>query len=84
MSLLGPGQQLHSQSSPRKRNGKVSQNGKFDKNGKLGHSCAKVTKGRLYDSQARDHVIVRLGLNVSSSAHDCGCVVDDGGTMAAI
>ena len=35
----GPGQQLHSRSSPGERNGKFSQNGKFGQNGKLGHSC---------------------------------------------
>ena len=28
--------------------------------------------------------IVHLGLNVSSSAHNCGCVVDGGNAMAAI
>ena len=37
-----------------------------------------VTKGRLCDSRVRDHVIVHLGLNVSSSAHDCGCLVNGG------
>ena len=36
----------------------------------------KVTKGRLYDSRVRDHVILHLGLNVSSSAYNCGCVVN--------
>ena len=30
----GPGQQLHSRSSPGERNGKFSQNGKFGQNGK--------------------------------------------------
>ena len=43
----GPGQQLHSRSSPGERNGKFSQNGKFVQNGKLGHSCTNVTKGKL-------------------------------------
>ena len=67
------------------RNGKFSLNGKFGQNGKLGcHSCVRVTKGRLYDSRARDRVIVHLGLNVNSSAHNCGCVVDGGNAMAAI
>ena len=28
--------------------------------------------------------IVHLGLNVSSSAHNCGCVVDGGNAMVAI
>ena len=27
---------------------------------------------------------MHLGLNVSSSTHDCGCTVDGGNTMAAI
>ena len=30
---------------------------KGQRNGKLGHSCVRVTKGRLYDSWVRDHVI---------------------------
>ena len=80
----GPGQQLHSRASPGERNGKFSQNGKFGQNGKLGHSCTNVTKGKLYGSQDSDHAIVHLGLNVSSSAHNCGCVVDGGNAMAAI
>ena len=68
----GPGQQLHSQSSlgdlaaaEGQRNSKFSLNGKFGQNGKLGHSCVRVTKGRLYDSRVRDRVIVHLDLNVS-------------------
>ena len=28
--------------------------------------------------------IVHLGVNVSSSTHNCGCVVDGGNAMAAI
>ena len=32
----------------------------------------------------RDNVIVHLGLNVSSSAHYCGCVVDDYGSNLSI
>ena len=63
----GPGQQLHSLSSPGERNGKLSQNGKFGQNGKLGHSCTNVTNGKLYGSRVSDHAIVHLGLNVSSS-----------------
>ena len=39
----GPGQQLHSRSSPGERNGKFSQNRKFGQNGKLGHSCTNVS-----------------------------------------
>ena len=60
------------------------QNGKFGQNGKLGHSCTNVTKRKLYGSQDSDYAIVHLGLNVSSSAHSCGCVVDGGNAMAAI
>ena len=74
----GPGRQLHSRSSPRERNGKFSQNGK------LGYSCTNVTKAKSYDSRVSYHTIVHLGLNVSSSAHNCGCVVDGGKAMAAI
>ena len=43
-----------------------------------------MTKGRLYDSRVRDHVIVHLGLNISSSAHNCGCVVDGGNASIII
>ena len=53
-------------------------------NGKLGHSCTNVTKGKLYGSRDSDHAIVHLGLNVRSSAHNCGCVVDDVNAMAVI
>ena len=53
-------------------------------NGKLGHSCVRVTKSRLYDSQVRDHVIVHLDINVSSSFHNCVCVVNGGNAMAAV
>ena len=74
----GPGQQLHSRSSPGERNGKFSQNGK------LGHSCTNVTKGKLYGSRDSDHAIVHLSLHVSSSAHNCRCVVDGGNIMAVI
>ena len=66
------------------QNGKFSQNSKFGQNGKLGHSCTKVTKSKLNGSWDSDHAIVHLGLNVSSSAHNCGCVVDGGKAMAAI
>ena len=50
--------------------------------GKLGHSCTNVIKP--YGSRVSYHAIVHLGLNVSSSAHNCGCVVDGGNAMAAI
>ena len=64
--------------------GKFSQNGKFGQNGKLGHSYTNVTKAKLYGSRVSDHAIVHLGLNVSSSAHNSGCVVNGGNAMAAI
>ena len=48
------------------------------------HFCSNFAKGRLYESWARYHVIVHLGVNVSSSTHNCGCVVDGGNAMAAI
>ena len=41
----------------------------FGHNGKLGHSCVRVTRGRPYDSR------------VSSSAHNCRCMVDGGGAI---
>ena len=34
--------------------------------------------------QCSIHAIVHLGLNVSNSAHNCGCVVDGGNAMAAV
>ena len=58
-------------------------NGRFGQNGKLGHSCAGVTKGKFSESRVRDHV-VHLGINVSSSAHNCGCMFNAGNVMAAI
>ena len=66
------------------QNGRFVQNGTFGQNGKLGHSCTNVTKGKLYGSRDSDHAIVNLGLDVSSSAHNCGCVIDGGNVMAAI
>ena len=69
-------------------NGKLghSWNGKLGHswNGKLGDSCVRGTNGKLYDSQVRDHVIVHSGLNVNSSAHNCGCVVNGSDAMTAI
>ena len=59
-------------------------NGKLSLNGKLGHLCAGVMKSRLYESRVRDHVVVQLGYNINIFAHNCGCVVDGGNTMAAI
>ena len=50
----------------------------------LVHSRVRVTESRLYDSLVRDHAIVHLGLDVSSSARNCGCVFNVGSTMAAV
>ena len=57
--------------------------GKIAINGNNKALCVRVTKSRLYESQVRGHV-VHSGFNVSSSAHDCGGVVNGGNTMAAI
>ena len=38
----------------------------------------------LHESPVRCHVIVHLGLNISSFAHNCGCAVNGSNTMAAI
>ena len=57
---------------------------KFGQNGKLGHSCTNMIKGKPYGLRDSDHAIVHLGLNVSSSANNCGCVVDGGNAIAAI
>ena len=69
----GSGLQLHTQSSPGKMSGKFSQNGKFGQNDKLSQNDMSDQKGKVH-----------LGPNVSSSAHDCGCVVNGSGAMAAI
>ena len=69
----GSGLQLHTQSSPGERSGKFRQNGKFGQNGKFSQNHMSGQKGKVH-----------FGPNVSSSAHDCGCVVDGGGAMAAI
>ena len=65
----GSGLQLHTQCSPGERSGKFSQNGKFGQNG----TCMSGQKGKVH-----------LGPNVSSSAHNRGCVVNGSGAMAAI
>ena len=43
-----------------------------------------MTKGKLYGSRDSDFAIVHLSLNVSSSAHNCGCVVDVGNAIALL
>ena len=52
---------------------KFSRNGKFSQNGNFSQNgkCGQNSK-------------VHLGLNVSSSAHDCRCTVNGGGAMAEI
>ena len=34
--------------------------------------------------QSDDHVIVHLALDVSSDAHNCGCVINGGNAMAVV
>ena len=69
----GSSLQLHTQSSPGERNVKFSQNGTLGQNGKFSQN------GKSNQSSKVD-----LGLNVRSSAHNCGCMVDGGKAMAAI
>ena len=66
----GSGLQLHTQSSPGERSGKFSQDGKF---GKFSQNGISRQKGKVH-----------IGANVSSSAHNRGCVVNGSGAMAAI
>ena len=71
--------QLHTQSSPGERNGKFSQNCKFGQNGKFSQN------GKLsQNGKSGQNCKVHLGPNVSSFTHDCGCVINGGGAMAAI
>ena len=51
--------------------------------GKLGHSCARVMKGKFSESRVKDY-IVHLGINVRSSANNCGCVVDGSNAIVTI
>ena len=75
----GSGLQLHTQSSSGERSGKFSQNGKFGQNGNLSQN-GKFGQNGMSGQKGKVH----LGPNVSSSAHDCGCVVHGSGAMAAI
>ena len=52
---------------------KFSRNGKFSQNGNFSQN-----------GKSGQNSKVHLGLNVSSSAHDCGCTVNGGGAMAEI
>ena len=54
--------------------------GKFSQNS---NSYPRVTKSKFIESWVKYHV-VHLGINVSSSTHSCGCVVDGCNSMAAI
>ena len=53
----------------------MQRNGKFEFGQNMASSDTPVTKGRFTESLARDHV-VHLGLNISSSAYVCGCMVN--------
>ena len=76
---------IHTQFSPGERSGKFSQigkfgqnrkfsqNGKFGQDGKFGQNGMSGQKGKVH-----------LGPNVSSSAHDRGCMVNGSGAMATI
>ena len=68
----GSGLQLHTHPSPGERSGKFSQNGKFGQNGKFSQNgtSAAGQKGKVH-----------LGPNVSSSAHNRGCVVNGSGAI---
>ena len=72
-SYSGTGLQLYYQYSSGKRNGKFSQNGKFGRNGMFGQKGKFGQNGKVH-----------LGLNVSSSTHNCGCVVNGSNAMAAM
>ena len=73
ISDSGSGLQLHTQSSPGERSGKFSKNCKFGQNGKFGENGMSGQKGKVH-----------LSPNVSSSAHDHGCVVNGSGATVAI
>ena len=64
----GSSLQLRTQSSPGERSGKFSQNSKFSQNGRF----------------SQNGMSGQNGPNVSSSAHNRGCVVNGSGAMAAI
>ena len=51
----------------------LGKSGKFSQNGKLSQN-----------SKSGQNVKIYLSLNVSSSTHDCGGVVNGGGAVAAI
>ena len=70
---VGSGLQFHTQSSPGERSCKFSQNGKFDTNGKFCQNIMSGQKGTVH-----------LDPHVSNSVHDCECVVNGDGAMAAI
>ena len=56
--------------------------GNFGQNSKLGHSVL-VTKVKFSQSLVKGHVL-HLDINISSSAHNFGCMVDGGNAKAAI
>ena len=71
--------QLRTLSSPGERSGKFSQNSRFGLNGTFGQND-KFSQNGMSGQKGKVH----LGPNISSSAHDCGCVVNGSGAMAAI
>ena len=52
------------------------------------YSCTKGRKSRLYDSPGQESCYCAftctVGLNVSSSAQNCGCLADGSNSMASI
>ena len=81
----GSGLQLHTQFSPGERSGKFSQNGKVGQNGKCSQNGKFNQNGKFdQNGMSGQKGKVHLGPNVSSSAHDRGCVVNGSGAMAAI
>ena len=88
---------MHTQSSPGERSGKFSQNGKFGQNGKFSQNGKFGQNGKFsqngkfgqngkfsQNNMCGQKGKVHLGPNVSSSAHNRGCVVNGSGAMAAI
>ena len=67
------------------KNGKFGQNGKFSQNGKFGQNGKFSQNGELsQNGKFGQRGKVHLRPNVGSSTHNCGCMVNGSGAMAAI
>ena len=75
---------IHQPHLHRKRRNYVAQNGFILFTLDKGHFGISTNYLLLFNYVPRDHVVVHLGINVNSSAHNCGCVVDGCNAMAAI